>query len=138
MASRQLSAKKPKDLGHTLRTLLSYLGRHKLLFLAVAVLVALSALANLLGTYMIRPVVNSLAAGSLNTLVLGVAVTAAIYGAGVLSALGYTQIMVKAAQKVLYDIRRDLFAHMICTPFTGHPVGGVLLCGTRMSTKGNV
>lgn len=90
MASRQLSAKKPKDLGHTLRTLLSYLGRHKLLFLAVAVLVALSALANLLGTYMIRPVVNSLAAGSLNTLVLGVAVTAAIYGAGVLSALGYT------------------------------------------------
>ena len=27
---------------------------------------------------------------------------------------------------------------MICTPFTGHPVGGVLLCGTRMSTKGNV
>lgn len=78
----------------------------KLLFLAVAVLVALSALANLLGTYMIRPVVNSLAAGSLNTLVLGVAVTAAIYGAGVLSALGYTQIMVKAAQKVLYDIRR--------------------------------
>ncbi len=50
---------------------------------------------------MIRPVVNSLAAGSLNTLVLGVAVTAAIYVAGVLSALGYTQIMVKAAQKVL-------------------------------------
>ena len=27
---------------------------------------------------------------------------------------------------------------VICTPFTGHPVGGVLLCGTRMSTKGNV
>ena len=116
MASRQLSAKKPKDLGHTLRTLLSYLGRHKLLFLAVAVLVALSALANLLGTYMIRPVVNSLAAGSLNTLVLGVAVTAALYGAGVLSALGYTQIMVKAAQKVLYDIRRDLFAHIQTLP----------------------
>ena len=89
----------------------------------MAVLVALSALANLLGTYMIRPVVNSLAAGSLNTLVLGVAVTAAIYGAGVLSALGYTQIMVKAAQKVLYDIRRDLFAHIQTLPlrFFGHP-----------------
>ena len=27
---------------------------------------------------------------------------------------------------------------MICTPFTGHPVEGVLLCGTHMSTKGNV
>ncbi len=114
--SRQLSAKKPKHLGYTLGTLLSYLGRHKLLFLAVAVLVALSALANLLGTYMIRPVVNSLAAGSLNTLVLGVAVTAGIYGVGVLSALGYTQIMVRAAQKVLYDIRRNLFAHIQTLP----------------------
>ena len=29
-------------------------------------------------------------------------------------------------------------APVICTPFTGHPVEGVLLCGTHMSTKGNV
>ena len=36
-----LDVYKRQDLGHTLRTLLSYLGRHKLLFLAVAVLVAL-------------------------------------------------------------------------------------------------
>lgn len=28
--------------------------------------------------------------------------------------------------------------NVICTPFTGHPVEGVLLCGTHMSTKGNV
>ena len=34
--------------------------------------------------------------------------------------------------------RKQSLLHMICTPFTGHPVGGVLLCGTRMSTKGNV
>ena len=27
---------------------------------------------------------------------------------------------------------------MICTPFTGHPVEGVLLCGTHMSTKTSV
>ena len=112
MAARQLSAKKPKHLGYTLRTLLSYLGQHKLLLLAVAVLVSVSALANLLGTYMIRPVVNSLAGGRVGDLIRGVAVTAGIYGLGVLSAYGYTQIMVKAAQKVLRDIRRDLFAHL--------------------------
>ena len=116
MAARQLSAKKPKHLGYTLRTLLSYLGRHKLLLLAVAVLVTVSALANLLGTYMIRPVVNSLAGGRVGDLIRGVAVTAGIYGLGVLSAYGYTQIMVKAAQKVLRDIRRDLFAHLQTLP----------------------
>ena len=116
MAARQLSAKKPKHLGYTLRTLLSYMGRHKLLLLAVAVLVTVSALANLLGTYMIRPVVNVVAAGNAAALLPGVAATAAIYGLGVLSAYGYTQIMVRAAQKILRDIRRDLFAHLQTLP----------------------
>ena len=116
MAARQLSAKKPKHLGYTLRTLLSYMGRHKLLLLAVAVLVTVSALANLLGTYMIRPVVNVVAAGNAAALLPGVAATAAIYGLGALSAYGYTQIMVRAAQKILRDIRRDLFAHLQTLP----------------------
>ena len=110
--ARQLSAKKPKHLGYTIRTLLSYLGRHKFLLLAVAVLVTVSALANLLGTYMIRPVVNNLATGGMEALLRGVAITALIYLTGALAAWGYTQTMVKAAQKVLYDIRRDLFAHL--------------------------
>ena len=129
MAARQLSGKKPQNMRYTLHTLLSYMGRHRFLLLVVAVLVTVSALANLLGTYMIRPVVNSLAAGSLQDLVAGVAVTAAIYGLGALSALGYTQTMVKAAQKVLYDIRRDLFAHLQTLPlefFDTHRHGDVM------------
>ncbi len=116
MAARQLSAKKPKRLGYTLRTLLSYMGRHKFLLLVVAVLVTVSALANLLGTYMIRPVVNTLTEGNVQALIQGVLVTAGIYALGALAALGYTQTMVKAAQRVLYDIRRDLFAHLQTLP----------------------
>lgn len=114
--ARQLSGKKPKHLGYTLRTLLSYMGRHKFLLLVVAVLVTVSALANLLGTYMIRPVVNNLATGGREALLRGVVLTALIYLAGALAAWGYTQTMVKAAQKVLYDIRRDLFAHLQTLP----------------------
>ncbi|MEQ2455687.1 ABC transporter ATP-binding protein [Flavonifractor hominis] len=110
--ARQLSAKKPKHLGYTLRTLMAYMGRHKFLLLAVAVLVTVSALANLLGTYMIRPVVNGLAQGGIEALLRGVTLTAGIYLIGALAAWGYTQTMVKAAQKVLFDIRRDLFAHL--------------------------
>ena len=116
MAARQLSAKKPKDLRYTLGALLSYMGRHKFLLLAVAVLVTVSALANLIGTYMIRPVVNNLASGNVHTLAAGVLTTAVIYGIGALCSLGYTQTMVRAAQKVLYDIRRDLFAHLQTLP----------------------
>lgn len=116
MAAQQLSAKKPKNLRYTIRMLLSYMGRHKLILLVVAILVTISALANLLGTYMIRPVVNNLVSGEVDTLLSGVVLTAAIYGIGALSAYGYTQAMVKAAQQVLFDIRRDLFAHLQTLP----------------------
>ena len=114
--ARQLSAKRPKDLRFTVSELLGYMGRHRFLLFTVAALVTVSACANLLGTYMIRPVVNSLAGADVSALVRGVAATALIYGAGVLSAFGYTQTMVNMAQKVLFDIRRDLFAHIQTLP----------------------
>lgn len=116
MSARQFSGKKPKNLYHTLRALFSYLGRHRLMLFAVAVLVAVSAAANLLGNYMIRPIVNNLTSGETAKLVSGVVITAAIYLAGVIAAYGYTQIMVRAAQKVLFDIRRDLFSHLQTLP----------------------
>ena len=110
--------KRPENLGQTIKTLSRYMGRHTVLMAIVGVLAAVSALANLLGTYMIRPVVNSLADGNYHSLVRGVIIAAAIYGTGVLSALGYTQTMVRAAQKILYDIRRDLFSHLQTLPLS--------------------
>ena len=101
---------------HTLRIFVSYLGRHKFMLLIVSILVTVSALANLLGTYMIRPVVNNLANGDLHSLAIGVLVAAGIFAIGALAAWGYSQTMVKAAQQVVFDIRRDLFAHMQTLP----------------------
>lgn len=120
---------KPQDLIATLRELLAYMGRHKLLFLAVALLVSVSAIANLLGTYMIRPVVDSLAGGAYADFVAGIIATALIYAAGVVAAFAYTQVMVRAAQKVLVDIRRDLFAHLQKLPlsyFDTHNRGDIM------------
>lgn len=101
---------------HTLRIFVSYLRRHKFMLLIVSILVTVSALANLLGTYMIRPVVNNLANGDLHSLAIGVLVAAGIFAIGALAAWGYSQTMVKAAQQVVFDIRRDLFAHMQTLP----------------------
>lgn len=116
MAARAYSGKKPKNLKHTLRVFLSYLGRHKKMLAVVAVLVTISAGANLFGTYMIRPVVNGLADGDVHTLLRGVLITALIFGCGALASYGYTQTMVKAAQQVVFDIRRDLFEHVQTLP----------------------
>ena len=110
--AKPFGGKRPQDLRHTLRRFMDYLGRHKIMLGVVGLLAAVSALAALLGTYMIRPIVNGvLENGSAAYLAGVVALTAGIYIVGALSTLGYTQIMVRAAQKILQDIRRDLFGH---------------------------
>ncbi|MBE6119395.1 MAG: ABC transporter ATP-binding protein [Erysipelotrichaceae bacterium] len=100
---------KPQNITQTIRKLMQYMGNHALLFVLVGILVALSALGNLLGTYMIRPVVNEVLNTGLDKAFLQILLMAFIFLIGVLSALGYTQIMAVAAQKVVKDIRQDLF-----------------------------
>ena len=115
--AKAYGGKRPQNLRHTLRRFMDYLGRHKLMLLVVGFLAAVSALAALLGTYMIRPVVNGILENGSRSYLAGVVVlTAVIYGIGALSTLGYTQLMVRAAQKILQDIRRDLFAHLQTLP----------------------
>ena len=109
---------RPANLTQTLRRLLSYMGHAKFSLLAVGVLASVAAIASLAGTYMVRPIVNGLATGDEELLARQVIFTAAIYAAGVLSALGYSQIMVRAAQRVVSDIRRDLFAHIQMLPLS--------------------
>ena len=58
MAAKTYSGKKPENMKKTVGYFLSYMGRHKRMLFVVAVLVSVSALCNLLGTYMIRPVVR--------------------------------------------------------------------------------
>ncbi|WP_289197089.1 ABC transporter ATP-binding protein [uncultured Dubosiella sp.] len=103
---------RPRDLKKTLKTLLSYMGRHAKLFLVVGILVSLAGLANLFGVFMIRPVVNALPSGDWDKAVQGIVAMAVIFLIGVLSSLGYTQIMAVAAQQVVKEIRHDLFAKL--------------------------
>ena len=119
MASKKkvTGGKRPQNLRRTLGQFSAYLGRHRIMIGLVALLAAISALAALFGTYMIRPVVNGLLENGSKTYLAGaVGLTACIYIIGALSTLGYTQLMVRAAQKVLQEIRQDLFAHLQTQP----------------------
>ena len=84
----------------------------------MAVLVCVTGGANLAGTYMIKPVVDAVGAGDWTRFVHLVALTAAIYAAGVVASVGYTQTMVRAAQRVVFDIRRDLLCHIETLPLS--------------------
>ena len=122
--------RRPQNLSYTLGCLGRYLGRHRILLALVGVMASVSALASLLGTYMIRPIVNGLLQnGSPAYLAGSVALTAGIYAVGALCTLGYSQLMVRAAQKILREIRGDLFAHLQTLPlqfFDTHRKGDLM------------
>ncbi len=128
--AKPISNKRPDNFWKTLCNLLHYMGNHRFLLLAVAILVAISALANLLGTYMLKPIVNEyIVPRDVQGLFFAVLVTAGIYGAGVLASFGYTQIMVVVAQRIIKEIREDLFHRMMTLPlryFDTNPNGDTM------------
>ena len=105
--------KRPKNTGKTLLNLFHYLGMHKWLFVLVALLVLISTGANIMGTYLLKPVINQfILPGNTRGLLKAVAAMGAMYGCGALATLGYNQLMIKSSQKVIKEIRADLFAHV--------------------------
>ena len=109
---------RPQNLKDTIKKLMRYMGHHAFLFVLVGILVSLSALGNLLGTYMIRPIVNDVLDTGIQKAWLQLLLMAFIFLVGVASALGYTQLMAVAAQKVIKDIRHDLFHVMQKLPIS--------------------
>lgn len=105
--------KRPKDAKKTIRALFSYLGAHKWALLLTGILVLFSSGANIMGTYLLKPVINDyILPGDIPGLIRALACMGLMYLAGVLSTLGYTQLMVHTSQQVVKEIRRDLFAHI--------------------------
>ena len=103
---------RPKNTKKTLLQMLSYLGRHRWSMLAIALLVTISASANIMGTYLLKPVINTyILPGDLSGLVRMLIYMGIMYGAGALSCLLYNQMMVKLSQQVVSEIRSDLFVH---------------------------
>ena len=110
---------RPRDTRGTLKQMLSYLGRHKWYMLVIALLVTISALASIMGTYMLKPVINRfILPGNIPGLVKTLLVMGALYLCGALSCYAYNQMMVHISQKVVNEIRSDLFRHTQRLPLT--------------------
>ena len=128
--AKYVGYKRPKDTKKALKNLLRYLGFHKWLLLFVAALVTVSSGANIFGTYMIKPVINDYAlTGDVPGLIRVLIFMGALYGCGVLATFGYNRLMVHTAQKVVSEIRRDLFDHVQTLPlsyFDAHTHGELM------------
>ena len=128
--AKYVGYKRPKDTKKTLKHLFAYLGMHKWAFLSVAVLVFISAGANIMGTYLIKPVVNKfITPGDMHGLFKAVAGMGIMYLCGAMATLFYNRLMVKTSQKVIQEIIKDLFNHTQKLPlkyFDAHTHGELM------------
>ena len=110
---------RPKNTRRTLMQMLSYLGRHKWYMLMIALLVTVSASASILGTYLLKPVINNyIIPGDIPGLVKMLILMGILYLCGALSCYAYNQMMVHISQQVVSELRSDLFVHTQRLPLT--------------------
>ena len=108
---------KPKNMGKTIKNLMSYLGRSKWLLLVVAVCLVLYSVCTIGGSYLLKPLVNeAIIPGDFGKLAQMLALMAVIYIAAAGFSFAYSRIMVHVSQKTSYALRRDLFAKMQTLP----------------------
>lgn len=127
---------KPRNTRKTVLRLISYMGRFKALWPLVFLFVIVSALADVAGTYLLKPALNNYIVPfigkqnvDLTAFVRLIFTMLAIYVAGALSSFVSERILLYISTKTLFNIRRDLFHHMEDLPlkfFDSHPHGELM------------
>lgn len=127
---------KPRNTKKTVLRLISYMGRFKALWPLVFFFVIVSALADVAGTYLLKPALNDFIVPligrenvDLSAFARLICIMLAIYAAGALSSFGSERLLLYISTKTLFDIRRDLFHHMENLPlrfFDSHPHGELM------------
>lgn len=114
---------KPKNVGKILKRLLKYMSAYRYRLILVGVLIIISSLANIAGTYFLKPVINNYIVpfiGKENPDLLGLVsiltLMGSIYLLGVLASYLYARFMINISTGTLKRMRTDLFSHMESLP----------------------
>lgn len=128
--ARYVGGRRPENTKKTLKKFMHYMGIHKWSLILVAILVFIGSGANIMGTYLLKPVINNyILPGDIPGLIKMVILMGFMYLCGVLATWGYNQLMVHTAQKVVSEIRQDLFDHTQKLPlsyFDAHTHGELM------------
>ncbi len=121
---------RPENAKKTLLHLFRYLGHHKAELSVIILFVCINAAAGVAGTYLLKTVINdTIIPGDLQKLVWMISLMGLIYAAGVVACLIYNKLMVRISQKVVSEIRSDLFSHTQKLPlryFDSHTHGELM------------
>lgn len=105
-----IGGSKPKNVRKTLKRLWVYISEDVPKLVLVFFCVIISTISMLIGSYMLRPVINGLAQGrGLKALLQGITIMACIYLVGIVTQYLQQRIMIGISQKALQQLRNDLF-----------------------------
>lgn len=128
--AKYVGFKKPKNTKKTLLRLISYMGHYKMSMLVVGIFVVIGSLAGVLGTYMLKPIINKyIIPMDISGLIGALILLGVIYLAGATATLFYNRLMVRTSQKIVKEIRKDLFHHTQTLPlsyFDAHTHGELM------------
>lgn len=114
-AGRFAEHSKPQNTKQTILRLFSYIKNEKLLLFLTVLAVIGSTASQLLASYMLRPIINSIAYGEENgmgKLLMNLIWMMLVYLVGVLATAAQLRIMLSVSQNALTKIRSDLYTKM--------------------------
>ncbi len=127
---------KPKNAGKTLRRIFSYMGKYKFLLLLSLFCIIISSGAMVLGTYLLKPVLNEYIIPfigqknpDLTSFVRLVFIMIAVFLFASFASWANNRIMVHVCNNTLFKIRYDLFSHLEKLPlkyFDAHTHGELM------------
>lgn len=127
---------KVKDPIGTLKRILSYMSDFKLQLLFISIFIIMSALADVVGTYLLKPIINDYIMpliGKENPDMSGfikiLLVMAIVYILGAMSTYVYNKLMINVSTGTIFKIRTDMFSHMQKLPikyFDTHSHGEIM------------
>ncbi|MBQ8598437.1 MAG: ABC transporter ATP-binding protein [Lachnospiraceae bacterium] len=102
---------KPKNMKKTLGRLFSYIAKDKWKLMIVCLCVVGGTIANLAGSYMLRPIINGLTSpeGSTTSLMKGILAMLCIYLIGIVAQYLQQRIMIGVSQGAIQKLRNELF-----------------------------
>ncbi len=129
---------KPKEMWKTIKRLLSYLSKERILLITAIVCSVIFTIANLIASYILRPIMNRFiyydASNSdlterLTGLGFGLGIMAIIYAVAVFSQYAQQRIMLTVSQNSLKYMRNDLYRKLQTLPmryFDTHATGDIM------------
>lgn len=133
--ARKANYGKPQDVKGSLKRLLTYLKPFRLHIIGALLCVVISSLGGVAGTYLLKPIFNRaeemFKTGSTDfaPLIAGVIRLGSVYVLAAIASFGSSRLMLSVHTRVLYNIRREMFAHMQKLPlqyFDTHTHGEIM------------